>query len=104
MYNENKMHVKKVSLLWSNKRNPANISCSESLIVTLEKLKNMFRINNKDTTIIFIIFWDFSMFYQIFLSPQVKRCPIITYKRGIYKLPHELPNDLRLRDLRKLGI
>ena len=56
MYNENKMHVKKVSLLWSNKRNPANISCSESLIVTLEKLKNMFRINNKDTTIIFIIF------------------------------------------------
>ena len=43
------MHVKKVSLLWSNKRNPANISCSESLIVTLEKgLKNMFKINSKD--------------------------------------------------------
>ena len=49
MYYKNKMHVKKVSLLWSNKRNPANISCSESLIVTLEKsLKNMFKINNKD--------------------------------------------------------
>ena len=30
------MHVKKVSLLWSNKRNPANILYSESLIVTLE--------------------------------------------------------------------
>ena len=45
------------------------------------------------------------MFYQIFLSPQVKRCAIITYKHGIYELPHELPNDLRLRklDLRKLG-
>ena len=43
------------------------------------------------------------MFYQIFLSPQVKRCAIITYKHGIYKLPHELPNDLRLKDLRKLG-
>ena len=43
------MHVKKVSLLRSNKRNPANISCSESL-ATLEKgLKNMFKINNKDT-------------------------------------------------------
>ena len=39
------------------------------------------------------------MFYQIFLSSQVKRCSIITYKHGIYKLPHELPNDLRLRKL-----
>ena len=36
------------------------------------------------------------MFYQIFLSPQVKRCAIITYKHGIYELPHELLNDLRL--------
>ena len=39
------------------------------------------------------------MFYKIFLSPQVKRCTIITYKHGIYELPHELPNDLRLRVL-----
>ena len=39
------------------------------------------------------------MFYQIFLSPQLKRCGIITYKRGTYKLPHELPNDLRLKKL-----
>ena len=44
-----------------------------------------------------IIFWDFSMFYQIFLSPQVKRWANITYKHGIYELSHELPNDLRLR-------
>ena len=36
------------------------------------------------------------MFYQTFLLPQVKRCAIITYKHGIYELPHELPNDLRL--------
>ena len=48
------------------------------------------------TTIILIIFWDFLMFYQIFLSPQVKRCMIITYKHGTYELLHELPNDLRL--------
>ena len=48
-------------------------------------------------TISFIIFWDFSVFYQIFLSPQVKRWAIITYKHGIYELPHELRNDLRLR-------
>ena len=39
------------------------------------------------------------MFYQIFLSPQVKRCAIITFKHGIYEIPHELPNDLRLRVL-----
>ena len=32
------------------------------------------------STIIFIIFWDFLMFYQIFFffSPQVKQCAIIT--------------------------
>ena len=37
------------------------------------------------------------MFYQIFLSPQEKRCAIITYKHGIYELPHELPNNVRLK-------
>ena len=36
------------------------------------------------------------MFYQICLSLQVKRCAIVTYKHGIYKLPLELPNDLRI--------
>ena len=50
--------------------------------------------NSSKTTIIFIIFWDLLMFYQIFLSPQVKRCAIITYKHGIHELPHELSNDL----------
>ena len=36
------------------------------------------------------------MFCQIFLSPQVKRCAIITYKYGIHEMLHELPIDLRL--------
>ena len=31
-------------------------------------------------SIIFIIFWVFLMFYQIFFLPQVTRCAIITYK------------------------
>ena len=53
------------------------------------------------TAISFIIFCDFSMFYQIFLSPQVKQWKIITYKHGIYLLPHELLSDLRLRILGK---
>ena len=50
-------------------------------------------------TIICMIFWDFLMFYQIFLLPQVKRYVIITYKHGMYELPQELSNDLRLRIL-----
>ena len=41
----------------------------------------------------------FDVFYQVFLSPQMKRCAVITYKHGIYELPHELPNDLRLKKL-----
>ena len=41
------------------------------------------------------------MFYQSFLSPQVKGYAIITYKHGIYELPQELPNDLRLKILGK---
>ena len=44
-------------------------------------------------TISFIIFYDFSMFCQIFLSPQVKRWAILTYKHCIYELPHELPKE-----------
>ena len=36
------------------------------------------------------------MFYQIFLPRQLKPYGIITYKHGIYELPHELRNELRL--------
>ena len=48
------------------------------------------------STIMEIILWDFLMFYQIFRSPQVKRSTIISNKQGVYELPKELPNDLRL--------
>ena len=47
-------------------------------------------------TIMVIIFLDFLMFYQIFLSPQVKQIVIISNRHGIYELPHELPNNLKL--------
>ena len=53
------------------------------------------RIINTPTTI-FIIIWDFLMFYQIFCSPQVKRCAIITYKYRIHMLANELPNSAAL--------
>ena len=36
------------------------------------------------------------MFYQIFLSPQVKWYAIIIYKHGIFELLNELLNDLKL--------
>ena len=48
-------------------------------------------------TISFIILWDIFMFYEIILSPQVKRCAIITYKHDTYELPQELPKNVRLR-------
>ena len=51
------------------------------------------------STILVIIFSDFFMFDEIFLSPQVKRVVINNNKHGIQELPHELPNDLSLRTL-----
>ena len=39
------------------------------------------------------------MFYQILLSSKVKQSAIIGNKLGIYDLPQELSNDLRLRVL-----
>ena len=39
------------------------------------------------------------MLDQVFISPQVKQCAIITYKNGIYELSHDLPIDIRLRVL-----
>ena len=50
----------------------------------------------RQSTIMVTIFWDFLMFDQIILS-QLKRGVIFSYKHGIYELPYELPNDLRLK-------
>ena len=63
------------------------------------KLADSLLISRYLATISFVIFWDFSMFYQIFFSSQMKRCANITYKHCFYELPHELPKDLRLRIL-----
>ena len=41
------------------------------------------------------------MFYEIPFLPQVKRCAIMPYKNGIYEMPQEFPNDLKIYDLRK---
>ena len=47
-----------------------------------------------------IIFWDFVMFDQIFLSAHVKLNVISSNKSGTYELRHKLPSNLRLRILR----
>ena len=42
------------------------------------------------------IFWEFLRLYGIFRSPQMKRSVDISNKYGIYELPHDLQNDLKL--------
>ena len=46
----------------------------------------------------------FFIFYQIFLSPQVKSCVVFPDKHNMYELHCKLPNDLRLRILEKYEI
>ena len=50
-------------------------------------------------TIMVIIFWNFTMFYYRPDEPQVKRNVISSKVNLVYALPHELPNDLRLKIL-----
>ena len=90
------------------------LKCIRDMTRTYSQFHNIwiFRVDNfnlkvfslfffKISTTIFIIFWDFLMFYQIFLSPQVERCVIITCKHGIYQFPHELQNDLKVTSATK---
>ena len=44
-----------------------------------------------------ILFWDYLIFYQNVLLPQVKQGMNISRKNGIYQLPSTLPKDSRLR-------
>ena len=69
----------------------------------LKSIQFIFLIVQTMSTIMVIIFWDFLIFYQIFLSPQMKRSVIISNKHGIYELLYELPNDLRLTILGNYG-
>ena len=45
------------------------------------------------------MFWNVAMFKYRPDSPQVKRNVISSIANMVYELPHELPNDLRLRIL-----
>ena len=52
-----------------------------------------------ELTTVVITFWNLQIFYQMFLSQQVKRKVIITNKNGRYELTDELPNDVRLKKI-----
>ena len=43
---------------------------------------------------ILVIFLNLAMFYNRSESPQIKRNLISSIRKLVYKLPHELPNDL----------
>ena len=51
------------------------------------------------TTILLIIFWNFTIFQYRSGSPQVKRNLISSIAHLVYELPYELPNNLGLRIL-----
>ena len=69
------------------------------LVIRSTELFLFHKFNTCEFTILVIIFWDILMFDKIFVSPQVKRIVIISNKHGIYELPQELPNDVRLKPL-----
>ena len=50
----------------------------------------------RDSTVLVIIFWNFTMFYERSESPQVKENLISSITNLIYELPHEFSNDLKL--------
>ena len=56
----------------------------------------------KLTTVLLIIFRNLKIYYQMFLSQQVKRNVIITDKNRKYELTNELPNDVRLKKISEL--
>ena len=60
---------------------------------------NAYRRDFDENTILVIIICAILMLDKIFVSPQVKQTVIISNNHGTYELPHELPNNLRLRTL-----
>ena len=64
-----------------------NASCSYLLTIILDDV---------NATIMEIILWDFSMFYQILLSPQVKRSGIISNKTSCTRVAPRIGKRLDL--------
>ena len=72
------------------------MNCSNKMFISIVwKAKNEFKTCNQ--------FHNILRFLDAFSFTTNVTMEIITYKHGIYKLPHELPKDLRLRILSHLG-
>ena len=54
-------------------------------------------------TIMVILFLDFFIFYQSFISPQKKWSVIISNNNDMQEFPLKLPNNLKLRNLTIVG-
>ena len=80
-----------------DKKHPWDTEISQILKKKKKKkwVNDITSISIQISTIMEIILWDFLMFYQIFLSPQVKRSAIISNKQGIYELPQENQENLQ---------
>ena len=63
------------------------------------ELRSRLRSGEISPTILVIIFWNFTIFQYISNSPKIKRNLICSIANLVYELPHELPNDLKLRIL-----
>ena len=53
------------------------------------------------STILTIIFWEFTVFPCKFDSPQVKQGLVSSIIKFLYELPDELPNYLKTLEIRK---
>ena len=51
------------------------------------------------SAVLVMVFWGILMFGGIFVSPRVERVLVVSNEHGIWGLPHELPNDSKLRQL-----
>ena len=87
--------LKPSKILWTKLLYEAKLMCHGKLYhkYSVFKIKSNTKINKSVSlsTIILIIVWDF---YQIFLSPQVKRCTNITYKQ--YKYVPSVPARMKI--------
>ena len=70
---------RKWNFMMSKKFSSSKFENRLNYFIVSNSLKNFSIFFSTNAPTISFIFWDFSIFYQIFLSTQVKRWPIITY-------------------------
>ena len=82
---------KEIKLNWKGRKNFDICFC-----VKLIHYEQSF-ISGRETLILVIIFWNFTVFSDKSILPQVKRNLISSISNLVYELLHELPDGLRYR-------